>query len=251
MERWKMHPLALLAMLQTGSGGGFSEVLAGNPLMAIAVLFGAGLVTSLNPCIYPMIPITASVISGTAQPGQGRGRTVGLTLVYALGMGSIYAVLGLIAGMTGTIFGTISANPWALFGVGNLLLLFALFMLDVIPVPVPRGLLEWASRRQGGSYGAVFVLGAGSGVVMAPCGAPAFAAVLTWVAATQAGALGFAYLLSFSLGMTGLIVAVGISSGFAAALPKSGAWMLWIKRLGALVLIGMAEYYLLKAGYGM
>jgi thiol:disulfide interchange protein DsbD len=238
-------------LLLQDAAGGLSEVLAGSPVVALVVLFGAGLVTSLNPCIYPMIPITVSVISGTTRPDQDRLRTVALTLTYALGMAAVYATLGLSAGLTGTIFGTISANPWVLFGVGNLLLLFALFMLDVFPVPVPRRLMDWASRQEGGSFGAVFTLGAGSGIVMAPCGAPAFAAVLTWVAASQAGVLGFFYLLVFSLGMTGLVVAVGISSGFAAALPRSGIWMKRMKMLAALVLIGMAEYYFVKAGYGM
>ncbi len=124
-------------------------------------------------------------------------------------MATLYAFLGLLAGMTGTLFGSVSANPWALLATGNLLLLFSLFMLDVFPVPVPRKLMGWAGGKSGGSFGAVFLLGASSGVVAAPCGAPAFAVVLTWVAATQAGAMGFLYLFTFSLGMTAILVVVG------------------------------------------
>ena len=240
-----------LLIAQNGSSGGLAETLAGNPVVALGVLFGAGVLTSLNPCIYPMIPITASVLSGTANPAAGRWRTLGLTLVYALGLASVYAGLGLLAGLSGSLFGTVSANPWVLFAVGNLLLLFALFMLDAIPLPIPRALLERAAKQGGGSYGAVFLMGAGSGVVAAPCGAPAFAAVLTWVAATQAGVMGFFYLLAFSLGMTALLVGVGLSAGFASALPRSGSWMVWIRRISAVILIAMAEYYFLKAGYGM
>jgi thiol:disulfide interchange protein DsbD len=241
----------LALVVQEGQASGLSETLSDRPVAAIAVLFGAGVLTSLNPCIYPMIPITASVISGTARPETGKGRTVGLTLVYALGLAVVYASLGLLAGLSGTIFGSISANPWALLAVGNLLLLFALFMLDVFPVPVPRRLMDWAGGQEGGSYGAVFLLGAGSGVVAAPCGAPAFAAVLTWVAASQAGVMGFLYLFVFSLGMTTLLIGVGLSSGVAAALPRSGVWMARIKTLSGLVLLGMAEYYFVRAGYGM
>jgi thiol:disulfide interchange protein DsbD len=84
--------------------------------------------------------------------------------------------------------------------------------------------------------------------VAAPCGAPAFAAVLTFVAATRSAALGFLYLLVFSLGLTALLVIVGLSSGALAALPRSGRWMLAIKRIGGVILIGMAEYYLVKMG---
>ncbi|MGI9628135.1 MAG: cytochrome c biogenesis protein CcdA [Longimicrobiales bacterium] len=240
-----------LTLSQLEPAGGLSEALSASPTLALATLFGAGVLTSLTPCVYPMIPITASVISGTAKDGQSRGRTVGLTLTYAVGMALLYAVLGLVAGLTGTLFGTVSANPWALFAIGNLLVLFALVMLDVLPVPIPRRLMEWATRREGGSYGAVFLLGASSGVVAAPCGAPAFAVVLTWVAATQAGFMGFVYLFVFSLGMTALLVAVGIFSGTLAVLPRSGTWMIWIKRVSAVIMLGVAEYYFMKAGFNL
>lgn len=238
-----------LISLQLDTAAGLSESLSASPVLATATLFGAGVLTSLTPCVYPMIPITASVITGTARENQSRGRTLGLTLTYVVGMALLYAFLGLIAGLTGTLFGTVSASPWARLAIGNLLLLFALFMLDVFPVPVPRRLMEWAANRDGGSYGAVFLLGATSGVVAAPCGAPAFAVVLTWVAATQAGLMGFVYLFVFSLGMTALLVVVGLFSGTIAKLPKSGPWMVWMKRAAALIMLGMAEYYFFQAGY--
>jgi len=240
-----------LALLQIEPPGGLTEALSSSPLLALAVMFGAGVLTSLTPCVYPMIPITSAVIAGTAREGQSKARTVGLTLTYAVGLAMLYATLGALAGLTGQIFGTVSANPWALFAIGNLLLVFALAMLDVLPVPVPRKWLERASATEGGSYGAVFVMGAMSGVVAAPCGAPAFAVVLTWVAATQAGLMGFVYLFVFSLGMTALLIGVGLFSGTVALLPRSGAWMLWIKRIAAVIMIAMAEYYFMTAGYNL
>lgn len=237
--------------LQVTSASGLADTLSGNPLLAVGVLFGAGVLTSLTPCIYPMIPITASVISGTAKEGQSRRRTVGLTLTYVLGLAVLYALLGLLAGLTGTLFGTVSASPWALATIGNLLLLFALFMLEALPVPVPHSLRSWAGTRGGGSFGAVFLLGATSGVVAAPCGAPAFAVILTWVAATRAGILGFVYLFAFSLGMTALLVVVGVFSGALAVLPRSGRWMMVVKKAAGLLMIVMAEYYFIKAGYNL
>ncbi|TFH65674.1 MAG: hypothetical protein E4G90_05835 [Gemmatimonadales bacterium] len=240
-----------LSILQLGSTSNLSVALSDSPLLALATLFGAGVLTSLTPCIYPLIPITVSVISGTAKEGQGRGRTVGLTLTYVVGMATLYAFLGLLAGLTGTLFGSVSASPWALFATGNLLLLFSLFMLDVIPVPVPKRLMGWASARGGGSYGAVFLLGASSGVVAAPCGAPAFAVVLTWVAATQAGAMGFVYLFTFSMGMATLLVVVGLFSGTLAILPRSGRWMVWMKKGAGIIMIAVAQYYFIRAGYNL
>lgn len=230
---------------------GLSDTLAASPLLALAVLFGFGVLTSFTPCVYPMIPITASVISGTAKEAQPWRRTAGLTAAYVVGLALLYAVLGLVAGLSGSLFGAVSASPWALLAIGNLLVLFALAMLDVVPVRVPQRLLRWAGGREGGSYGAVFVLGATSGVVAAPCGAPAFATVLAWVAATQAGFLGFAYLFAFSLGMTALLAAVGLSSGALARLPKSGRWTTVAKRAGGVVMLGVAEYYFVKAGFSL
>ncbi len=238
-------------LFQIEPAGGLSQALSASPTLAIATLFGAGVLTSLTPCVYPMIPITVAVISGTARENQTRARTVGLTFTYVGGMATFYAILGLVAGLTGTLFGTVSASPWARLAIGNLLLVFALAMLDVLPVPVPRRLMEWASTREGGSYGAVFLLGATSGVVAAPCGAPAFAVVLTWVAATQAGLMGFVYLFVFSLGMTALLVVVGLFSGTLALLPRSGVWMVWMKRFAALIMLGVAEYYFIQAGYNL
>ena len=228
-----------------------SESLAHNPPLAVLTLFGAGVLTSLTPCIYPMIPITAGLLSGVSQGTTTRGRTIGLTLTYVTGLALFYAVLGLIAGLTGSLFGTISSNPWARFAIGNVLLVFALAMLDVIPIAAPQRLLQWAGSLRGGSFPAVFLLGATSGIVAAPCGAPAFGVVLTWVAGTRSGLLGFIYLFVFSLGMTALLVAVGISSGTLAGLPRSGKWMVWIKKVSGVVMLAMAEYYFILTGQVM
>src|SRR3989475_7308752 len=227
---------------------GLGDTLPPPPLLALVPLFGAGFVTSLTRCISPMTPITAGILAGTSAGQPSRARALRLTLTYASGLALFYAVLGLVAGLTGSLFGTVSASPWTRFAIGNLLLVFGLAMLDVFPMSAPRRLLEWAAGLSGGSYPAVFVLGATSGLVAAPCGAPAFAAVLTWVATTRSAVLGFVYLFVFSLGMSALLVVVGVFSGALAALPRAGAWMSWIKKVAGVVLLLMAEYYFVKAG---
>lgn len=225
-----------------------------NPAVAIPVLFAGGVLTSLNPCIYPMIPITAAIVGGQEVGSVKNGppkrlRPVLLTLTYVLGLASLYSVLGVIAGMTGTLFGTVSTNPWLYFAMANLLILSALAMLEVFPVPIPRWAIERASRAgTAGRYSGAFVMGAVSGLVAAPCGAPIMAAVLTWVTTTQSGFLGFVYLFSFSIGMCALLVVVGVSSGTLARLPRSGMWMSWVKRGFGFVMLGVAEYYLIKMG---
>ena len=233
-----------------------SAILTSNPALALPMVFAGGVLTSLTPCIYPMIPITVSIVGGQTVGGaagvgtvQSRGRTVALTASYVVGLALVYALLGLLAGLTGTLFGSISTNPWLYFAMANLLLLFALAMLDVLPVRVPQAVLQRASEA--GSSGGVagsFAMGAASGLVAAPCGAPMMAAVLTWVSLTKSALLGFVYLFVFSLGMTSLLVVVGLSTGVLTRLPRAGVWMVWIKRGFALLMLAVAEYYLIKMG---
>jgi cytochrome c-type biogenesis protein len=215
------------------------------PLAALPVLFAAGLATSLTPCVYPMIPITAGILGGAGATGISRQRTAVLTGAYVGGLALVYALLGLLAGLSGSLFGAVASSPWAYFITGNLLLVFG---LAVFTVNAPQRLASWAGRLGASSPGAAFAMGAASGLVAAPCGAPAFAAVLTFVAGTGSAVLGFIYLLVFSLGLTALLVAVGLSSGLLATLPAAGRWTLWVKRAGGVLLLLMAEYYFVRMG---
>lgn len=232
----------------------FSDIasrLSSSPVLAVVLLFAAGVLTSLTPCIYPMIPITAAIVGGQSigERKPPRSRTIFLTLSYVAGLAIVYATLGVIAGMTGTIFGTISTNPWLYFTMANVLMIAALSMLDVLPVNLPSSLVQRASTAgTAGRASGALIMGAVSGLVAAPCGAPVMAAVLTWVTTTQRAALGFVYLLSFSIGMCALLVAVGLFSGTITRLPRAGAWMVWVKRIFAVIMIGVAEYYLVKMG---
>ncbi len=227
---------------------GLDSALRDQPLIALPILFAAGLGTSLTPCMYPMIPITAGVLGGAGTQERSRGRTLALTATYVTGLALVYASLGLLAGLTGSLFGSVSSNPWAYFIMGNLLLLSGLALFDVFTVQAPGRVLAWAGQLGGGSFGGVFLLGATSGLVAAPCGAPAFAAVLTFVGATRSAALGFVYLFAFSLGMTALLVAIGLSAGLLGRLPRSGIWMVWVKRIGGVLVLAMAEYYFVQMG---
>jgi cytochrome c-type biogenesis protein len=230
---------------------GIQAQLSSSPIVAVPLVFLAGVLTSLTPCIYPMIPITAAIVGGQSLGEQrtSRGRTVLLTFTYVVGLAVVYASLGVLAGMTGTMFGTVSTNPWLYFFMANLLVLAALSMLDVVPIRLPSSVLNRAATAgTAGRVSGAFIMGAVSGLVAAPCSAPVMAAVLTWVTTTQRAAMGFVYLLSFSLGMCALLVLVGLFSGAVVRLPRAGAWMIWVKRGFALVMLGVAEYYLIQMG---
>ena len=169
--------------------------------------------------------------------------------MYVLGLALVYSALGLFAGMTGTLFGSVSTNPWLYFAMANLLLIAALAMLDVLPVRVPTRVARAREQcrnsgacvrrvHDGGDVGArrraLFGTGDGRG---ADVGVD-----------DEIAALGFVYLFVFSLGMCTLLVVVGLSSGAIARLPRAGMWMVWVKRVFAVVMIGVAEYYLVKMG---
>lgn len=228
-----------------------SAQLSSSPFTALPVLFIAGVLTSLTPCIYPMIPITAAIVGGSSvgDAAHPRSQTVLLTFSYVFGLAAAYASLGLVAGLSGTLFGSVSTNPWLYFTMANLLIIASLAMLDVIPVRLPTALVTRAATAgKAGSLSGALVMGAVSGLVAAPCSAPVMAAVLTWVTATKSGVLGFIYLFVFSLGMCTLLVIVGLFSGTLARLPRAGEWMVWVKRLFALIMLAVAEYYLVQMG---
>ena len=230
--------------------GSIANLLSTHPVAALGLVFLGGVLTSLTPCIYPMIPITAAIVGGHSTRGErSLSRAALLTTAYVVGLALAYATLGLFAGLTGQLFGAISTNPWLSFLLANLLALFGFMMLDVVPVPVPRALLARAASLDGrGHVAGVFGVGAASGLVAAPCGAPVMATLLAWVGTTHSATLGFLYLFVFALGMCTLLVAVGLAAGGIVRLPPAGRWMLWVKRAFAILMFGVAEYYLVQMG---
>jgi len=152
----------------------------------------------------------------------------------------------MVAALTGRMFGQISTSPWALLIVAIILLLFALNMLDVIPFPTlfPDRIWEPAIGGVPGS----FLLGAASGLVASPCTTPVLFGLLTFVATSRNVVYGAVLLFAFSLGMGMLLLVVGTFSGLAARMPRPGRWMAIVKKVLGLLMLGLAGYYLIKAG---
>jgi thiol:disulfide interchange protein DsbD len=224
------------------------DLLSTHPAAALAAVYVGGVLTSLTPCLYPMIPVTVSIVGGNAGERRPIAR-LSLALTYVVGLAGAYSALGLLAGLTGTLFGSVSTNPWLLFAMANVMLLAAMMMADVLPVPIPQAARDRAANLgEGGRYAGVLVMGIASGLVAAPCGAPVMAAILTWVTATGSAWLGFLYLFAFSLGMSSLLLGFALLADTSLRLPRAGRWMLWVKRAFAIILLGVAEYYLISMG---
>ncbi len=214
-------------------------------LACLAVYLG-GLLVSFTPCVYPVIPITVAYVS--ARSGGSRLRSFVLSLVYVLGMSFTYTVLGSVAALTGSLFGQIQTNPWTFFIVANVCVLLGLSMLGVFSLPLPRLLTASQPRSEGGGFMGSFFVGAASGLVLGPCTAPVLAVLLTYVATSQNVIFGILLLFLFAFGMGTLLIILGAFSGLLSALPSAGAWMLRVKQVCGWVLIGMGEYFLIRAG---
>ncbi len=216
------------------------------PLVALLFAFGAGILTSFTPCVYPLIPITVGFIG--AKSSSSKIRSLYLSLFYVLGLALVYASLGAFAALSGSFFGQISTNKWTYLVVGNIFLLFGLSMLDVFSLqftffqkldPSPKG-----SR---GGFGA-FVFGGISALVAGPCTTPVLGTLLTYVASRQNIFFGFSMLFIFALGMGFLPVIAGTFTGIISSLPKSGGWMIKIKKSFGFLMILLGEYFFIKAG---
>ena len=225
---------------------GMETYMGGSLPVAIAAAFAGGILAGLSPCVYPLLPIVSAYVGSRSVGEKTRLRSFLLSLAYVMGMAVVYAMLGMVAALTGNLFGQISTNPWTLLIVANILILFALCILEVIPFPTlfSGRPMETSARGMTGA----FLIGAASGLVASPCTSPVLFGLLTFVATTKRVMYGASLMFAFSMGMGILLIVAGTFSGLAAALPKPGRWMAGVKKVLGLLMLGLAEHYLIKAG---
>jgi thiol:disulfide interchange protein len=222
-----------------------SEVLATGSFGAVFLCFAAGVASSFTPCIYPLIPVTISVLGSRDAESKVRGFL--LTLSYVCGIATTYAALGMAAALTGSLFGSFSSNPWVLIGVGAVVMAMALNMLDVFQINFSRLTVGNGSRGRRGLL-SNFLYGLTFGLIASPCTAPPLAVILAWVGSTHNLVLGPLLLFVFALGMGAILVLIGTFSTFTARLPKSGIWMVYVKKVMGYVMVVMAGYFIFQAG---
>ncbi|MFP4349917.1 MAG: protein-disulfide reductase DsbD family protein, partial [Desulfococcaceae bacterium] len=236
----------------SGGGAAVEPEAGSNPFRQTAARFGIigvlaaafvwGLLTSLTPCVYPMIPVTVSVIGATNAGSVYRGFL--MALLYVLGMSLTYAAFGVTAAWTGGLFGAYADHPVVRIVVAAVFVLLAFSMFDIIRIQVPA----WMSTKLGGYAGAggigVFLTGAAAGAVVGPCVGPMLVGLLVYIAAIGDKLQGFLIMWSFALGMGMLFLVIGAFSGAAAALPRSGVWMVRLKQFFGVLMLGVALYYI-------
>lgn len=214
--------------------------LAGNPLDYL-IVFLAGVVVSFTPCVYPLIPISIGYIGISAAGSKLKGLT--LSLVYVTGMAVTYSILGLLASLTGEIFGAVSTHPLTYFLVGLVIIIFGLSMLDLLGLPLPQLFKMPPLKRKG--YFATFILGLSSGFMVSPCITPVLGGILAYLVTRKNIVYGMTLLFTFSYGMGFLLLLAGTFSSILLGLPKSGRWMVYLKTIAASVLIGIGIYFII------
>jgi thioredoxin:protein disulfide reductase len=219
---------------------GGSNLLAHGYFFAFATMFVGGFLTSLTPCVYPLIPITVSLF-GARGDDVPRSRAMTLAACYVGGIGVMYASLGVGFALAGKAFGTFMANPWVIVPIAVVFVAMAASMFGAFELNLPPALAQRLSSVGGKGFGGAFAMGLVGGIIAAPCTGPTLVSALTFVATTRSVAVGGSLLFTYALGMGVLFFAI---AAFAIALPKSGAWMEAVKSIFGIVMLVAALYFL-------
>src|SRR6266850_2444802 len=204
MKRW--FPRLLL-----GLAGGVS-------VGTFAVLFLGGVLTSLTPCVYPLIPITVGIFG--AGQAQHRSRSVALSATYVAGIAAMYSALGVFAALSGKAFGTVLSSPAVVVLLAVFLLALAASMFGAFEIALPSALQQKLTSVGGTGFAGAFGMGLVAGIIAAPCTGPVLAGVLFYVATQRSAVLGFWMLFTYAIGMGLLFFVLGATS---LRLPRSGA----------------------------
>ncbi len=243
-------PLILVALLSTFAANAFAatnvqaNIEAQGLLLTLAGIFFGGMLVSMTPCVYPMIPITLSIIgarSAESKPIVGFLRS----LVFVLGIATIYTVLGLIVALSGGTIGFLLQSKAFLIVLSVLFIVMGLSMLGLFNLQLPPAFTSklQGSGNRGGFLGA-FLLGITTGVVASPCGSPVLVGILALAGAGGQPSLGAIMLFTYALGIGMLFLVLGTFPAFLSKVPKSGVWMEDVKKMLGLVLIIASFYYL-------
>jgi thiol:disulfide interchange protein len=229
--------------------GSLKIALQNNFFLAYGLIFLAGILTSFEPCIYTMLPVTVTFIS--TQAGGSKIKGFFLSVIYVLGIAVTYTILGMVAALTGSVFGQLQSSIWPNILMGVVCIGLALSMFDLYEIRVPAFISNLAGKRVGSGYVTIFFLGLISGLVVGPCAGAVLLVALAYVAKSHNVLFGGTLLFTFSMGMGVLLLIVGTFSGLLMALPKAGVWMSKIRKfMGvAMIILGLYFFYQVYLNY--
>lgn len=215
-----------------------------NPVLALGLLFLAGLLLAFTPCVYPMIPIVANIVA--RQKTIDSKKTFALSASYGVGVATAYGLLGaLIAwlGRTVNILGYLQ-NPIVLIAFAVLFALLALYMFDVLKISLPSAIRDklqaksQAADDKLGSIGGSFLAGGLSALVVSPCVSAPMAGALAAVSVSDSVLFGFFALFMLGIGLSLPLILMGAAQG--KWMPKAGVWMARVKEFCGLLLLAVS-----------
>jgi thiol:disulfide interchange protein DsbD len=234
---------AFLAFIRDAEHGGAPKGLfeGRGPLTILVLILLGGLALNLTPCVLPMIPINLAIIGAGAQAGS-RQRGFLLGSAYGVAMAIVYGALGLVVILTARTFGTINASPWFNAGIAILFVVLGLAMFDVVNIDFSRFSSGMRGPTQRGSFAVAFTMGAVAALLAGACVAPVVIQVILFSSSLYASGTRLALALPFVLGV-GMAIPWPIAGAGLAALPKPGMWMVRVKQLFGVLILGTAVYY--------
>lgn len=224
---------------KTFSDNGYGSLHGWAMIWTLLGIFVGGMALNLTPCVYPLIPITVSYFGGRS----GKGQTISHGLCYVGGIAFTNSMLGVFAASTGGLMGGLLQHPIVLILTAVLLISLAFSLFGFWELRMPYGLMQVATKSHTGYMGSLF-MGLMMGVVAAPCIGPFVLGLLTWVASMGSPWLGFIIFFTLSLGLGLPLFFLALFSGNISKLPRSGEWMLWVRKLMGWILVAMAAYFL-------
>ncbi len=206
--------------------------------------FGFGLLLSLTPCVFPMIPILSGIIVG--QKGEiSTKKALIMSIVFVFAMSVTYSIAGVIAGYFGENLQALFQAPWMLMLFSAIFVLLAFSMFGYYEIQLPSSLqnkiTNISNKQEGGNLIGVAIMGLLSALIVGPCVAPPLAGALIYIGQTGDAMLGGLSLFVMSLGMGAplLLVGAGVSK-----LPKSGGWMDNVKYIFGILMLAVAIWLL-------
>jgi thiol:disulfide interchange protein DsbD len=241
---------ALKEFKGSGKGDDIGSLIASQGIVwALITIFFLGLTLNLTPCVFPIIPITVGFFANAgSKDGSPRlRRTFLMASLYVIGMAITYSVLGVVASLTKGLFGAALQNPIVLVGIATVMVGLSLSMFGVYEFKLPEFLNRFATESTQSTSGFVgaFVMGLTMGIVAAPCIGPVVLGLLIHVGAKGDPVYGFSLFFVMALGLGAPYLILGTFSGAIKSLPRSGVWMVTVRKVFGLVLIGMALYFLM------
>jgi len=219
----------------------------GNIGLILATFFGFGLLLSLTPCVFPMIPILSSIIVGASKKEKMTAtKGIFLSLVYVLSMSVAYTLAGILAGVFGANLQVALQNPYVLTLFSFVFVALAFSMFGYFEIKLPNSLQAKLNKTTDGKEKqgivGIAIMGFLSALIVGPCVAPPLAGALVYIGQTGDAVLGGIALFVMSLGMGVPLLLIGLGAG--KFMPKPGGWMESITKIFGIVMLGVAIWLL-------